>query len=162
MMTAEALVESLSARGIRLIPNPPKLTAEPASRLTDADRVLIRAHKSELLAALAAPPDAKENLSATENQEKSAPAADPPRSMAPDSRHPLVEPEVRAMIEAIEAEARAKGWPPELLWNANFWDLPRGLAAVLDSADEIVEVAPDYIAILKTRRDVLRFRRYTG
>lgn len=161
-MTAEALVENLSARGIRLIPNPPKLAAEPASRLTDADRELIRAHKVELLALLADPPDAKENLGAIENQEKSAPAVDSPRSIAPDSRHPLVEPTVRATVEAIEPEARAKGWPPELLWNANFWDLPRGLAAVLDAADEIVEVAPDYIAVLKTRRDLLRFRRYAS
>ena len=64
------------------------------------------------------------------------------------------------MIEAIEAETRAKGWPPELLWSSGYWDLPRGLAAVLDSEDEIVKVTPDYIAILKTRRDLLRFRRY--
>jgi hypothetical protein len=62
-------------------------------------------------------------------------------------------------LEAIEQEARSKGWPPELLWNAGFWDSPRGLAAVLDSDDEIVEVTPDFIEILKTRRDLLRFRR---
>jgi hypothetical protein len=49
-----------------------------------------------------------------------------------------------------------------LLWNASFWDRPRGLAAVLDAEDEIVEVAPDHIAVLKMRRDLLRFRRYIG
>ena len=31
----------------------------------------------------------------------------------------------------LEAEARGKGWTAELLWNAGFWDMPRGLAAVL-------------------------------
>ena len=65
-------------------------------------------------------------------------------------------------IEAIETEARALGWPPELLWNSGFWDCPRGLAAVLDLGDEIVEVTPSHIAILKTRRDLLRFRRYVA
>lgn len=77
----------------------------------------------------------------------------------PDSRHPLILDEVRFKIEAIYAIARAKGWPAELLWNSGFWDSPRGLAAVLDPEDEIVEVAPDYIAILKVKRDLLRFRR---
>lgn len=76
-----------------------------------------------------------------------------------DSRHPLIAPEVRAKIEAIESIARAKDWPPELLWNANFWDRPRGLAAVLDAEDEIGEVTVDYITILRLKRDVLRFQR---
>jgi hypothetical protein len=83
-------------------------------------------------------------------------------TMTPDSRHPLIDPAIRAKLEAVEAEARAAGWPAELLWNAGFWDRPRGLAAVLDPDDEIVEVAPDYIAILKTKRDLLRFRRHTA
>ncbi|HYK17382.1 MAG TPA: hypothetical protein VEV37_05145 [Bryobacteraceae bacterium] len=39
-------------------------------------------------------------------------------------------------------------------------ELARGLAAVLESEDEIIfEVTPEHIAILKLRRDVLRFRR---
>ena len=38
-------------------------------------------------------------------------------------------------------------------------ELARGLAAVLESEDEIFEVTPEHIAILKLRRDVLRFRR---
>jgi len=46
---------------------------------------------------------------------------------------------------------------PELLRNGNYWDLPHGLAAVLDSDDEIVEITPEHIAILMTRRDLLRF-----
>jgi hypothetical protein len=83
-------------------------------------------------------------------------------SVAPDSRHPLIEQAVRAKLEVIEAEARSKGWPPELLWNANFWDCPRGLAAILDPADEITEVTSEYIAILKTKRDLLKFRRHAA
>jgi hypothetical protein len=72
----------------------------------------------------------------------------------------LVTSEVRAKIEAIEPEARGLGWPAELLWNNGFWDSPRGLAAVLDPEDEIAEVTPNYIAILKVHRDLLRFRRH--
>jgi hypothetical protein len=81
------------------------------------------------------------------------------RSVTPSSRHPLIPPEVRAKIEAIEADARAKGWPAELLWNSEFWGSPRGLAAVLDEEDVIAEVAADYIAILKMQRNILRFQR---
>ncbi len=55
MSDAVSLVESLSRRGIRLTPNPPKLTVEPASKLTDADREAIRQHKPALLALLTAP-----------------------------------------------------------------------------------------------------------
>jgi TubC N-terminal docking domain len=84
------------------------------------------------------------------------------RSATPDSRHPLIEPAVRAKLEAIEADAREKGWPADLLWNANFWDRPRGLAAVLDPGDEITEVAVDHITILKVKRDLLNFRRHAA
>lgn len=84
----------------------------------------------------------------------------PTKDVVPDSRHPLKPPEVGAKIEAIESEARAKGWPAELLWNAYFWNCPRGLAAVLDADDEIAEITPDYIAILRCRRDIHRFRRH--
>src|SRR6266851_3306380 len=55
-MDVQALMEDFSRRGIRLIPNPPKLVVEPASILTDADRVAIRTHKGELLALLSPDP----------------------------------------------------------------------------------------------------------
>jgi hypothetical protein len=45
----------------------------------------------------------------------------------------------------------------EVFWNAGFWDMPRGLAAVLDTEDEIGEVTQDYIEIWKLRRDRQRF-----
>lgn len=83
-------------------------------------------------------------------------------SVTPNSRGPLIAPEVRLKIEAVEAEARRLGWPAELLWNPGFWDSPRGLAAVLDPEDEIVEVTPDDISILRTKRDLLRFPRHTA
>jgi hypothetical protein len=35
---------------------------------------------------------------------------------------------VRAKIAGIKADARAKGWPAELLYKGNFWDYPRRLA----------------------------------
>ena len=57
-------------------------------------------------------------------------------------------------------DARAKGWPAELLWNAGFSDCLRGLAAVVDPDDEIVEVTSDTTPILKCRRDLLSFRRH--
>jgi hypothetical protein len=91
-----------------------------------------------------------------------APTFAPGVAVTPNSRSPLVSRGVRSVIEAIEADARAKGWSVELLWNGGFWDSPRGLAAVLDSEDEIVEVTADYISILKTRHHLLRFRRYAA
>jgi hypothetical protein len=81
------------------------------------------------------------------------------RSVSPDSRHPLICDAVRVKIEAIEADARAKGWPAELLWSCAFWHSPRGLAALLDAGDEIGEVTPEYIEIWKLRRDRQRFMR---
>jgi len=144
-MNAEALIADFERRGIRLIPDPPKLAVEPASRLTDADCAAIRAHKAELLALLSGP--------ATERARQ---------PITPDSRHPLIADAIRAKIEAIETEARRLGWPAELLWNAGFWDRPRGLAAVLDAHDEITDVRPDYIEILRTKRDLLRFCRHAA
>jgi hypothetical protein len=83
-------------------------------------------------------------------------------SATPDSRHPLIFPEVRTKIEAIEAEARAKGWPAELLWNGGYWDRPRGLAAVLEAGDEIAGVTTECIVVLKKRHDLLRFQRHVA
>jgi hypothetical protein len=99
------------------------------------------------------------------DQNPATKAADPAArtcEVVPDSRHPLVSPRVRAKIESIEGAARAKGWPAELLWNAGYWDSPRGLAAVLDTEDEIVDVTPGNIVILKTCRTLLRFRRHVA
>jgi DNA-directed RNA polymerase subunit M/transcription elongation factor TFIIS len=53
-MDAQSLIAELATRGIRLIPNPPKLIAVPAAKLTDADCERIRQNKADLLALLAA------------------------------------------------------------------------------------------------------------
>jgi len=132
-MTAETLMADLNRRGIRLTPDGPDLIVEPASKLTYNDRTNIRNFKGELLARL--------------------------RTATPDSRQTLICPEVRVKLEAVEADARSKGWPAELLWNNAFWDLPRGLAALLNPGDEIGEVTAEYIEIWKLRRDRQRFMR---
>jgi RNA polymerase subunit RPABC4/transcription elongation factor Spt4 len=51
-MDAQTLITELSNRGIRLIPNPPKLIVVPAAKLTDEDCEAIRRHKAGLLALL--------------------------------------------------------------------------------------------------------------
>jgi hypothetical protein len=51
-MNVETLMADLSRRGIRLEPEPDGLIVEPASKLTDTDRALIRQHKAEILAAI--------------------------------------------------------------------------------------------------------------
>ena len=48
-MSAQALVATLAARGVQLIPDGEALVAKPASKLTDQDRQAIRSHKPELL-----------------------------------------------------------------------------------------------------------------
>jgi hypothetical protein len=150
-MDAHTLLSKLRNRGIRLIPDGEKLTAEPASRLSDADRAAIRQSKPDLLRIL--------SKSVETSPSEKADIVCSRHAVTPNSRFPIVPPAVRAIIESIEGDARAKGWPPELLWNAEFWGSPRGLAAVLDSEDEISDVTSDYIVILKTKRDLLRFRR---
>jgi hypothetical protein len=84
------------------------------------------------------------------------------RSTPPNSRNPLVPDAIRAKIEAIEDEARQLGWEPERLWNSNFWDQPRGLAAIMDEGDEIAEVRADSIAVLKKERRLVRFQRWVA
>jgi hypothetical protein len=76
-----------------------------------------------------------------------------------NSRRPVVPDAIRAIVEGIEADARAQGWPAELLWNAGYWDGPRGLAAILDESDVIAEVTPNFIEIVKTGRSIVRFER---
>jgi hypothetical protein len=105
-------------------------------------------------------PDLKPDYKDRAPEHRTAPRDRPIHNIIPDSRRPLIAPEVRAKIEAIEAEARAKGWPAELLWNNTFWDLPRGLAAVLDEVDEIAEVTSECIVVVKRRHDLLKFRRH--
>jgi hypothetical protein len=82
--------------------------------------------------------------------------------VTPNSRNQLISDAVRTVIEAIEGDARAQGWPAELLWNTEPWGSPRGLASVLDESDAISEVTRDYIEIVKSERSILRFQRRTS
>jgi hypothetical protein len=150
-MQPEALLAAFAKRGITIRPDGPRLVVIPASKLSDADRDTIRQSKPALLRILSISPKA----SAPEKTN----AAIWRQGATPNWRKPLVPPTVRAVIESIEVDARAKGWPPELLWNTEFWSSPRGLAALLAEGDAIVEVTIDYIAILKVERTVLRFQR---
>ncbi len=52
-VNAVELVESLSARGVALCVAAGRIGVQPAGRLSDQERALIRAHKSELVALLA-------------------------------------------------------------------------------------------------------------
>ena len=147
--TADKILTELRSRGVRVeIGANGKLRLAPARAIEPALLERVREQKAELVALLRALP-AEHRAAWTQ-------------SVTPDARHPIIPPEVRAKIETIEMEARLLGWPAELLWNAGFWDCPRGIAALLDADDEIAEVTPDYIGILKTRRDLLKFRRHVG
>ncbi|MGD0949103.1 MAG: hypothetical protein ABSA52_16960 [Candidatus Binatia bacterium] len=48
-MMAQALIQTLAARGVQLMPDGDGLVAKPASKLTDVDREAIRAQKAELV-----------------------------------------------------------------------------------------------------------------
>ena len=84
------------------------------------------------------------------------------QGVVPDISSPLIPDSIRAKIEEIEPEACVAGWTHERLWNASFWDQPRGLAAVLGEDDHLIEVTADYIAILKVEKNILRFQRRTS
>jgi hypothetical protein len=76
---------------------------------------------------------------------------------APSSRmHPALHPRVAAEITRIEPQALALGWPAWRLWGAEFWPGPRGLAAILDPGDQLVEVVADHMTI--ERGDARRTR----
>lgn len=89
-----------------------------------------------------------------------------PGTCAPTNRGTSckLSPEVTAEISRIESEALAAGWSREELWNYSFWphtsEHQRGLAAVMEPGDRIVEVTPDWIAIEKSNQGHTRCRFY--
>jgi len=176
-MTALEVLAELRNAGIRVEPRPNgNLYLAPKDRLTPDLVERARTHKADLLrllregAAVTRVLDTFEgarflresdtNGIATREASK-ADAATWRRGVVPDSSNPLIPDSIRAKIRAIETDARAKGWDPERLWNSNFWDQPRGRAAVLEPDDEIAEVTADYIAILM-EKNILRFQRRTS
>jgi len=153
-LSATEIIEHARKLGVRLAVFDGIIKASPPNTLPEELKAAIREHAPEVRALLAARPARSERLT--------LPGVDPAtwtRAVTPNSRAPLIPDAIREKIAAIEPTARNLGWPPELLWNASFWDSPRGLAAVLDVDDEIVEVTADYISILKIKRDLLKFRR---
>ena len=83
-----------------------------------------------------------------------------------ESERSRIDSAIAAELTRIEREALRLGWLPERLWNSGFWDpWPRGLAAVMEAGDRIVEVNGDFIAI-ERRNSVtpasLRFWRTNG
>jgi len=181
-MNVEALVAALSERGIRLIPDGNAVVVKPASKLTDEDRLAIRVNKTALLALLLATNTKKAEqqeierigrLDAERNERDRIagrgydyePVPDEPEHVfeqQPDLerwQQPKVDPKVEAEIRRIEHQALALGWSHERLWNAGYWHpWPRGLAAVMDAGDRIVDVTGEHIIIERPRATAAAIR----
>ncbi|MFZ0680771.1 hypothetical protein [Candidatus Binatus sp.] len=157
-MDAYTLLSDFRSRGIKLVPNGEKLTVEPASRLTDADRAAIRAAKTELLKLLAA----------VGIQDRRQDEIDPIARPDGWSPPPTIPAAIALEIKGIESQALALGWPRERLWSFAFWPHrggePRGLASVMDPGDDVIEVTADFMLIEKSnsRGERLRFWRTDG
>jgi hypothetical protein len=123
MSTAAQLIDEAQRHGVRLLIRAGKIVVAPPGVLPPELKSRLRQHAPEIRALL--------------TQLAAGRAAWTSRS-TPDARRPLIPPAIRTLIEAIESEAVAKGWPKELLWGADFWGCPRGLASVIDIDDEIV------------------------
>jgi hypothetical protein len=62
-------------------------------------------------------------------------------------------PKYPAIVPTLDPDLRGQSQ------SAEFWDEPRGLAAVLDEGDGIGEITGDHIEIVKSKRSILRFQR---
>lgn len=111
--TAAAVMDRLARAGIRLTAAPPDLIAAPRERLTDELRALVKAHKPELLRALAEPPN-------------------PTRAPAQLGPRPAVAPEKKA--EAVAAAELTQRLQAEIAKR-------RDLELVVISDDELIEGA---------------------
>ena len=157
MTGAADIIRQARKHGVRLAVFDGVIKASPPNVLPEELKAAIREHAPEVKALL--------TTRRTRSERLTLPGVDPAtwtRAVTPNSRAPLIPDAIREKIAAIEPTARRLGWQPEQLWNANFWDAPRGLAAVLDANDEIAEVTADYISILKVKHDILRFRRHAA
>ena len=175
MSDAQALLADFTRRGFKLTPNPPKIGVQPASKLTDADRQVLRANKPALLAALIARntttqvkavfPEAKlvgvqqVNGAATVAVE---PSNEPEPAEAADPRNdPRIDPSIHYELHNWERQLVALGWSLERIWNGDFWpqaaDHPRGLASVLQRGDRIQFADNNFAHILKRDGSRQRF-----
>jgi hypothetical protein len=80
---------------------------------------------------------------------------------SPPSPQIAMDPSVQAELSRIWPEAERLGWSHARIWNAQFWPnsdaQPRGLAAVLQPGDTIVEVTEQWITLLAQRHHTQRF-----
>jgi TubC N-terminal docking domain len=172
-VNVDCIVADLAERDIRLMPDGNALVVEPASKLTEDDRQTIRAHKPALLELLSRRPiepdvECDEQDNAVQRGCNYAPSsAVTPIEHQDGPAQRRIEPAIAAELERIEGQALALGWSHERLWNSGFWyPWPRGLAAVMDAGDRIVEVTSDYMRVERPRANVmpllLRFWRTDG
>ena len=84
------------------------------------------------------------------------------RHAIPQMLHEQVEPPVAAEIRRVEDQARALGWPQWRLWESRFWPGPRGLAAVMEPGDQVMELTAEWIKIRKRDGIQQRFYRFDG
>jgi hypothetical protein len=77
------------------------------------------------------------------------------------SSQTAIDPSVQAELARNWPLAQRLGWTYERIWNSCFWPhstkQPRGLAAVLQPSDTIVEVTGQWITLLVERRHTQRF-----
>jgi hypothetical protein len=147
-MDAHTLLSNLRNRGIRLTGDGEKLTAEPASRLSDSDRVAIRQSKSDLLRILS----------------KNAATSPPGKPDAVGSRQgvtplPIVRPTVRAIIESTRDDRESLDTARmalALLARLKGYTLPSGRMAVIRDLAERMRGLADTTAILRALRDFER------
>lgn len=147
-MDAHTLLSNLRNRGIRLTGDGEKLTAEPASRLSDSDRAAIRQSKSDLLRILS----------------KNAATSPPGKPDAVGTRQdvmplPIVRPAVRAIIESERDDREpldTARMALALLARLKGYTLPSGRMAVIRELAERMRGLADTTAILSALRDFER------
>jgi TubC N-terminal docking domain len=165
-MSIESLLAGLVERGIRLIPDGDRLVVEPASKLSDDDRRAIRAHKAALLTLLSQPKIDNDSVGpawvASSARGRDV-FDDEPGHERPGVHRDSIALEVRQELERIWPEAERLGWPQQRIWGASFWPAAdRGLAAVLDPKDRVVEVTNDFVTIVKRDGTRAHFMRCNG
>lgn len=157
-MTLDSLLHEIESRGIRLRVIGGRLAVKPASALTSELREILSDHRDEVLARLAVSLSPSQSaIQAVAHRYGSTVRGDAPAT------DPRIPPVVAAQIRQIEAQAYRLGWSRERLWNGDFWPhsraRPRGLASVLNSGDQIIEVNAEFMRLV-CGRNTLRFFRW--
>jgi len=84
------------------------------------------------------------------------------RCANPQTSHDQIESAVAAEIRRVEPQARSLGWSQWRLWESRFWPGPRGLAALMEPGDQIMEVTTEWIRIQKRHGIQQRFFHFDG